>query len=105
FHAVAASSGAEGLSMAKATGGFDAVVLSSKLTDLSPFAVLADLGRDFRTSGAKKIVMTAGGDLGPAKAEFDKFGIAGVAPTSTDSVGVVNTVKEALASAEGDAGR
>jgi hypothetical protein len=105
FHAVAANAGTDGLSMAKATGGFDAVVVSSKLSDITVFAVLADLGRDFRTSGAKKIVMAAGGDLGPSKAEFDKFGLAGVAPTSTDSVGVVNVVKEALASPAGDSGR
>lgn len=105
FHAVAATSGAEGLSMAKATGGFDAVVVANKLSDITPFQVLADLGRDFRTSGAKKIVMAAGADLGTAKADYEKYGLAGVAPTSTDSVGVVNVVKEALASPEGDAGR
>jgi CheY-like chemotaxis protein len=105
LHAVAANSGAEGLSMAKATGGFDAIVISSKLGDMSPFQVLSELGRDFRTSGAKKIVMATGADLGPAKEEYDKFGLSGVAPTSTDSVGVVNTVKEALTSAEGDTGR
>src|SRR6185436_14568038 len=40
FHAVAANSGAEGLTMAKATGGFDAVVVSSKLADMSVFQVL-----------------------------------------------------------------
>ena len=105
FHAVAANSGADGLSMAKATGGFDAVVVSAKLSDMSVFQVLADLGRDFRTSGAKKIVMATGADLGASKAEYDKFSLAGVAPTSADSVGVVNTVKEALTSPEGDAGR
>lgn len=105
FHAVAANAGTDGLSMAKATGGFDAVVVASKLSDITVFQVLADLGRDYRTSGAKKIVMAAGGDLGTLKAEFDKFGLAGVAPTSTDSVGVVNVVKEALASPAGDAGR
>lgn len=105
FHAVAATSGTEGLSMAKATGGFDAVVVSNKLADITPFQVLADLGRDFRTSGAKKIVMAAGADLGTAKGDYEKYGLAGVAPTSADSVGVVNSVKEALASPEGDAGR
>ena len=105
FHAVSANSGTAGLSMAKATGGFDAVVVSAKLADISVFQVLADLGRDFRKSGAKKIVMAAGADLGAAKADYDKFSLAGVAPTSADSVGVVNTVKEALASPEGDAGR
>jgi phycocyanobilin lyase beta subunit len=105
FHAVAANAGTDGLSMAKATGGFDAVVVSNKLSDITAFQVLADLGRDFRTANAKRIVMAAGADLGPAKAEFEKYGLAGVAPTSTDSVGVVNTVKEATASPEGDAGR
>ncbi len=105
FHAVAAGSGAEGLSMAKATGGFDAVVLAQKLDDMSSLAVLAELGRDFRTSAAKKIVMAPGADLGAAKGDFEKFGLAGVAPTSTDSVGVVKVCKEALTSPEGDSGR
>jgi CheY-like chemotaxis protein len=105
MHAVASNAGTDGLSMAKATGGFDAVVVSSKLADITVFQVLADLGRDFRTSNAKKIVMAAGGDLGPQKAEFDKYGLAGVAPTSTDSVGVVKVVEEALASPASDAGR
>jgi HEAT repeat protein len=105
FHAVVANAGTDGLSMAKATGGFDVVVVSNKLADITAFQVLADLGRDFRTANAKRIVMAAGADLGPSKTEFEKFGLAGVAPTSTDSVGVVNAVKEATASPEGDAGR
>jgi CheY-like chemotaxis protein len=105
FHAVAANGGTDGLSMAKATGGFDAVLIAAKLSDISPLMVLSDLGRDFRTSSAKKIIMAPGGDLGDKKGEFDKFGISGVAPTSTDSVGVVKAVSEALASPEGDAGR
>lgn len=105
FHAVATTHGTDALTMAKSTGGFDAVVVASKLADVTPFQVLADLNRDFRTSRVKKVVMAPGADLGPSKEEFDKFGIAGVAPTSADSVGVVNAVKEALGSAEGDAGR
>jgi HEAT repeat protein len=105
FHAVAANAGTDGLSMAKATGGFDAVVVASKLADISTFQVLADLGRDYRTAGAKKIVMAAGGDLGAQKAEFDKFGLAGVAPTGTDTKGIVDVVEKALASPAGDAGR
>jgi HEAT repeat protein len=105
FHAVAANAGTDGLSMAKATGGFDAVVVANKLSDISTFQVLADLGRDFRTANAKRIVMAVAGDLGASKGEFEKYGLAGVAPTSTDSVGVVKTVQEALASPEGDAGR
>jgi CheY-like chemotaxis protein len=104
FHAVTANRGTAGLSMAKATGGFDAVVVSNKLSDITVFEVLSDLGRDFRTSGAKKIVMALGADVGD-KAQYEKFGLSAVAPTSADSVGVVNTVKEALASPEGDAGR
>jgi len=105
FHAIAVNAGTDGLSMAKATGGFDAVVVSSKLSDITAFQVLADLGRDFRTANAKRIVMAPGADLGASKTEFEKFGLAGVAPTSADSVGVVNAVKEALASPEGDTGR
>jgi CheY-like chemotaxis protein len=105
FHAVAATSGAEGLSMSKATGGFDAVIVSNKLADLSTFAVLADLGRDYRTSAAKKIVMATGADLGDAKGDYDKYGLADVAPTSADAVGVVESVKKTLASPEGDLGR
>lgn len=104
FHAVATTAGTEALSMAKATGAFDAVVLSNKLADISSFQVLADLGRDFRTSNAKKVVMAVGADLGAQKEEYAKFGVT-VAPTSADSQGVVNSVKEALASPEGDAGR
>src|SRR5262245_21208963 len=103
FHAVAATSGADGLSMAKSTGAFDAVVLANKLNDISPFQVLAELGRDFRTSNAKKVVMAVGADLGAQKDEFGKYGVS-VSPTSADAVGVVNSVKEALASPEGDAG-
>ena len=105
FHAVAARSGAEGLSMAKATGGFDAVVVAASLSDVTSFQVLSDLGGDFRTQAAKRIVMAPGADLGERKGEFDKFGLAGIAPTSTDSVGVVKVVKDALASPEGDIGR
>lgn len=104
FHAVATTSGAEALSMAKATGAFDAVVVANKLADISPFQVLADLGRDFRTASAKKIVMAAGADLGAQKDEFAKYGVT-VSPTSADAAGVVTSVKEALASPEGDAGR
>ncbi len=105
FHAIVANAGTDGLSMAKATGGFDAFVVSNKLADITTFQVLADLGRDFRTSSGKRIVMAAGADLGSSKGEFEKYGISGVAPTTTDSVGVVNAVKEALGSPEGDAGR
>ena len=104
FHAVAATAGTDALSMAKATGAFDAVVLSNKLADISSFQVLAELGRDFRTSNAKKVVMATGADLGAQKDEFAKFNVT-VAPTSADAVGVVNSVKEALASPEGDVGR
>ena len=104
FHAVSTTSGAEALSMAKATGAFDAVVLANKLADISSFQVLADLGRDFRTSSAKKVVMAVGADLGAQKDEFSKYNVS-VAPTSADADGVVNSVKEALASPEGDAGR
>ena len=104
FHALSTTSGAEALSMAKSTGAFDAVVVANKLQDLSPFQVLADLGRDFRTASAKKIVMVAGADLGAQKDEFAKYGVS-VAPTGADTAGVVNAVKEALASPEGDAGR
>ncbi len=105
FHAVAFTSAPAALSAAKATGGFDAVVVRERLSDLSPFAVLDELGRDFRTSSMVKIVMAAGGDVGTAKAEYDSRGIAGVAPTSADSVGVVNTVREALKDAGGDVAR
>jgi CheY-like chemotaxis protein len=104
FHAVATTTGTEALSMAKATGAFDAVVVSNKLADISAFQVLADLGRDFRTSSAKKVVMAVGADLGAQKDEFGKFGVT-VAPTGADTTGVVNAVKEALAAPEGDAGR
>src|SRR6185503_14368776 len=69
FHAVVATAGTDGLSMAKATGGFDAVVVSNKLSDITSFQVLADLGRDFRTANAKRIVMAPAADLGAAKPE------------------------------------
>jgi len=90
--------------MAKSTGAFDAVVVANKLSDISPFQVLADLGRDFRTSSMKKVVMATGADLGAQKDDFSKFGVS-VAPTGADSEGVVNSVREALAAPEGDTGR
>ena len=96
YHAVAAQSGAEGLMVAKATGAFDAIVVRDTLGDITTFQVLDELRRDFRTSGAKTVVMAADGDLGAAQADFKKREIAGTAPTSDDAAGVVGAVKAAL---------
>lgn len=96
FHAVSAQSGAEGLLVAKATGAFDAVVVRNMLDDITTFQVLDELRRDFRTANVKAVVMAEGGDVGAAQGDFDSRGIAGVAPTSDDSVGVVQAVQAAL---------
>ncbi len=93
FHAVAASSGAGGLRVAQSAGGFDAIVIRNTLSDITTFQVLDELKRDFRTSSAKTVVMASGGNAG---ADYDSRGVAAIAPTSADSVGVVNAVKEAL---------
>jgi HEAT repeat protein len=105
FHAVAFTDASAALSAAKSTGGFDAIVVRNRLTGLSTFQVLDEIGRDVRTQGMKKVVMAEGAQVGEAEADFQKRNIAGVAPTSADTQGVVNVVKKALESPEGDAGR
>ncbi len=96
YHVVAAQSGAEGLMIAKATGAFDAIVVRDTLGDITTFQVLDELKRDFRTDRIKTVVMAANADLGAATSDFESRGIAGAAPTSDDSVGVINAVKAAL---------
>jgi len=91
FYAVAAQSGAEGLLIAKRTGGFDAIIIRDTLSDLTSYQVLDELRADFRTANAKTLVM--GGDA----AKYSNHGIAGVSPTSDDVVGLVKSVQDALA--------
>lgn len=105
FHAVSYGTGTEALAAAKATAGFDAILVRSRLSDIAPMSVLDEINRDFRTSGMKKVVMAEGADLQTATADYEKRGISGVSPTSVDLAGVVNAVKKAVESAEGDAGR
>lgn len=105
FHAVAFTSGTEGLRAAKMTGGFDAIVVRSKLADITTFQVLDEIGRDVRTMGMKKLVMVEGAQAGEAEADYQKRNVAGYAPTSVDGQGIVNAVRKALESPEGDAGR
>lgn len=105
FHAVACTSGLDGLAAAKATGGFDAIVVRSRLTDITTFQVLDEIGRDIRTQGMKKIVMVEGAAPGDAGADFEKRSVAGYVPTAVDAQGVVNGVRKVLESAEGDLGR
>jgi CheY-like chemotaxis protein len=105
FHAVAYTNASAALSAAKLTGGFDAIVVRNHLIDLSTFQVLDEINRDVRTQNMKKIVMAEGASVGDAEADFAKRSISGVAPTSGDVAGVVNKVKETLASPEGDVGR
>ncbi len=93
FYAVAAQSGAEGLLIAKRTGGFDAIMVRDTLSDLTSYQVLDELRGDFRTANAKTVVI--GGDA----AKYSNHGIAGVSPTSDDAVGLVKSVKDALAGA------
>ncbi len=97
YHAVAATSGASGLILAKATGAFDAVLVNSSLDDMTTFQVIDDLARDFRTQNAKVVVMADGGLMN--RADYDKRGVAGVSPSSTDKVGLVNSIGEALGDA------
>lgn len=105
FHAVAFTSGVDALQAAKATGGYGAIVVRNRLADLTTFQVLDEIGRDFRTSGMKKVVMAEGADAGAAAAEFEKRGISGVCPTAADAPGVVNAVRKAFEGAEGGAGQ
>jgi HEAT repeat protein len=105
FHAVAFTDASAALSAAKVTGGFDAIVVRNRLADLTTFQVLDEVNRDLRTQNMKKLVMADNAQLGEAEADFAKRNIAGVVPTSADAQGVVNKVKETLASPEGDVGR
>lgn len=105
FHAVAYTSGVDALMAAKATGGFDAILVRNRLSDLTTFQVLDEIGRDFRTSGMKKIVMAEGADMGAAATDFEKRGIAGVSPTAADATGVVNAVKKAFEGADVGSGQ
>ena len=91
FYAVAAQSGAEGLLIAKRTGGFDAILVRDTLSDLTSYQVLDELRGDFRTANAKTVVI--GGDA----AKYSNHGIAGVSPTSDDTAGLVKSVQDALA--------
>jgi CheY-like chemotaxis protein len=102
YHAVVRNSGAGGLIADKATGSFDAVVIRSKLADITTFQVLDEINADFRTNKMVKIVMAEGSDVGAAKADFDKRNIQGVAPTAKDTMGIVNTLKEAMPPDSGD---
>ena len=99
------TTGTDALAAAKATGGFDAILVRSRLSDISAMSVLDEINRDFRTSDMKKIVMAEGADLQTATADYEKRNISGVSPTSVDVVGVVNAVKKATESAEGDEAR
>lgn len=105
FHAVGYTSAADALLAAKLTGAFDGIVVRNRLSDFTTFQVIDELNRDIRTKGIKVIVMAEGAQVGDAEADFQKRGIAAVAPTSADPAGVVSRVKEALAAPEGDAGR
>jgi HEAT repeat protein len=105
FHAVAYTNSSQALAAAKTTGGFDAIVVRSKLADLTTFQVLDEIGRDVRTSGMKKLVMVEGAAAGDAEADYQKRSVAGYVPTSADAAGVVAGVRKALESPEGDAGR
>lgn len=105
MHAVAFTSGVDALQAAKSTGAFDAILVRSRLSDLSAFQVLDEVARDFRTSSMKTIVMAEGADLSSAEGDFAKRNITGTSPTAVDATGVVNAVKKALESAEGDASR
>lgn len=105
FHAVAYTNASQALAAAKTTGGFDAIVVRSKLADLTTFQVLDEVGRDVRTQGMKKIVMVEGAAAGDAEADYQKRSVAGYVPTSADAKGVVEGVRKALESPEGDTGR
>ena len=105
FHAVAFTDASAALAAAKSTGGFDAILVRSRLADLTVFQVLDEIGRDVRTMGMKKLVMVEGAQAGEAEADYQKRDVAGYTPTSVDATGIVNKVKEILASPEGDAGR
>ena len=99
MHAVAATSGASGLIMAKNAAAFDVIVVASSLSKLTAFHVIDELARDFRTSSAKVVVMAPDGKVGDAKADFEKRNVAGYAPTSADLVGVAKAVAAAAAGA------
>lgn len=102
YHAVAATSGADGLVAAKATGAFDAVVLAHSLDDMTSFQVLDELARDFRTERMVRIVMADGGSMAQAQSDYASRNVTGVARATDDGRAVVGTVNTAMQDANAD---